>query len=64
MKEEKKDKVSCFDICQRSKSERVPYPSLLQFLPVLQHAWTHVRMDLIENLPSPEEHDTIMVVVG
>lgn len=50
-------------VCQRNKSENTPYPGLLQPLPVLEQAWTHITMDFIEGLPRSEGKDVILVVV-
>jgi hypothetical protein len=49
--------------CQKNKSENIPYPGLLQPLPILEMAWQHVTMDFIVALLKSEGHDTIMVVV-
>jgi hypothetical protein len=49
--------------CQRNKSENIPYPGLLQPLPIPDMAWQHVTMDFIEDLPKSNGHDTILVVV-
>jgi cytochrome c1 len=38
-------------ICQKNKSENVPYPGLLSPLPVPEMAWSHVSMDFVEGLP-------------
>lgn len=38
-------------------------PKLLQTLPVPLHAWSHVSMDFIEELPNSGGKDTIMVLV-
>jgi hypothetical protein len=50
-------------VCQKNKSENVPYPGLLQPLPVPDMAWTHISMDFIEGLPKSENKDVILVVV-
>ncbi|KAL0423898.1 UNVERIFIED_CONTAM: hypothetical protein Sradi_0924600 [Sesamum radiatum] len=42
------------DVCQKAKAERVPYPSLLQPLPIPHQAWSSVSMDFIEGLPKSE----------
>jgi hypothetical protein len=49
--------------CQQAKPERVPYPGLLQPLPVLDGAWKVVSMDFIEGLPLSDHSNCIMVVV-
>lgn len=51
------------EVCQRNKPEHVPYPGLLQPLPIPQHAWSHISMDFIEKLPLSDGKDTVMVVV-
>jgi hypothetical protein len=50
--------------CQRNKSENVPYPGLLQPLPIPDMAWQHITMDFIEALPKSDGHDTILVEVN
>jgi hypothetical protein len=50
-------------VCQINKSENVPYPGLLQPLPMPDMAWQHITMDFIEALPKSEGKDTILVVV-
>ncbi|GMI70043.1 hypothetical protein HRI_000673600 [Hibiscus trionum] len=46
-----KDYVHQCDICQRTKSEHVPQPGLLQPLPIPQHAWEVITIDFVEGLP-------------
>lgn len=46
-----------------SKDENVPYPGLLQPLPIPNQAWAHMSMDFIEGLPRSKGKDTILVVV-
>jgi hypothetical protein len=41
----------------------VPYPGLLQPLPIPDMVWQHVTMNFIEALPKSEGKDTILVVV-
>lgn len=48
--------------CQRNKPEHVPYPSLLQPLPIPELPWQSVSMDFIEGLPRSDHKDTILVV--
>ncbi|KAK4390300.1 Transposon Tf2-11 polyprotein [Sesamum angolense] len=55
--------VQSCDVCQRSKAEHMPYPGLLQPLPLPNQAWTSISMDFIEGLPRLEGKDCIMVVV-
>ncbi|KAL0291894.1 UNVERIFIED_CONTAM: Retrovirus-related Pol polyprotein from transposon.6 [Sesamum calycinum] len=38
------------DVCQKAKAERVPYPRLLQPLPVPHQAWSSVSMDFVEGI--------------
>lgn len=38
-------------VCQRSKAEHCQYLGLLEPLPVLDMAWTHISMDFIEGMP-------------
>lgn len=51
------------DTCQRNKHENVPYPGLLQPIPIPQQAWSHLTMDFIEQLPVSNGLDTILVIV-
>jgi hypothetical protein len=50
-------------IFQKNKSKNIPYPGLLQPLPLPDMAWTHISMDLIEGLPKSQSKDVILVVV-
>ncbi|KAL0376671.1 UNVERIFIED_CONTAM: Transposon Ty3-G Gag-Pol polyprotein [Sesamum calycinum] len=47
------------EVCQRSKHENIPYPGLLQPLPIPDQAWSCISMDFIEGLP-PSEGTTRM----
>jgi hypothetical protein len=49
--------------CQLNKSKIIPYPGLLQPLPIPDMAFQHLTMDFIEGLPKSEDKDTILVVV-
>ncbi|KAJ9527530.1 hypothetical protein QJQ45_025738, partial [Haematococcus lacustris] len=50
--------------CQRNKSNTAKPIGLLQPLPIPQHRWEHVSMDLITQLPSTAAgHDAIVVFV-
>ena len=51
------------EVCQRNKSEHLPYLGLLQPLPILTQAWSHITMDFIEKLPCSKGFDTILVVI-
>jgi hypothetical protein len=50
-------------VCQLNKTENVPYPDLLQPLPIPDMAWQHVTMDFIKALPKSEGKNIILVVV-
>lgn len=63
MKQDLIEMIRACTICQKAKPEHVPYPGLLQPLPIPQQAWSHISMDFIEKQPVLETHDTIMVVV-
>lgn len=53
---------SC-DACQRNKAaSSAPY-GLLQPLPIPEHPWQSVSMDLVTDLPTCCGHDSILVVV-
>jgi hypothetical protein len=49
--------------CQINKSKNVPYPGLLQPLPIPDLAFQHLTMDFIEALPKSKGKDTILPVV-
>lgn len=49
--------------CQRTKHENLPYPSLLQPLPIPTQVWTHINMDFLECFPISDGCDAILVVV-
>ncbi|CAL1413314.1 unnamed protein product [Linum trigynum] len=51
------------DVCQKCKSENVPYPGILQPLPIPEGAWKHISMDFIEGLPKSGGKEVILVVV-
>jgi hypothetical protein len=55
--------VSQCSICQRAKTERVPYPGLLQPLKIPSGAWEVVTMDFVDGLPRSAGFNCIMVVV-
>ena len=58
-----KEYVKTCAVCQKNKSEHIPYPGLLQQLPVADIAWTHISMDFVEGLPKTKGKDVILVVV-
>jgi hypothetical protein len=49
--------------CEKKKAENVPYPGLLQPIPIPDMAWQLITMDFIEALLRSEGKDTILVVV-
>lgn len=55
--------VAACAICQQAKSEKVPYPGLLQPLAVPTQAWHTVSLDFIEGLPLSSNCNCILVVV-
>ncbi|CAN0860162.1 Transposon Tf2-6 polyprotein [Linum grandiflorum] len=63
MKTEVTKLVAECDICKRCKAENVPYPGLLQPLPVPDQAWKHISMDFIDGLPKTGGKDVILVVI-
>ncbi|KAL0309707.1 UNVERIFIED_CONTAM: Transposon Ty3-G Gag-Pol polyprotein [Sesamum radiatum] len=63
LKEDVVQWIQSCDVCQKAKAERVPYPGLLQPLPVPHQAWSSVSMDFVEGLPKSEGRNCIMVVV-
>ena len=63
MKTEIKQHVKECDICHMNKSENVPYPGLLQPLPIPNKVWEDISMDFIEGLPRSRGKDTIFVVM-
>jgi hypothetical protein len=58
-----KEFVSACSVCQQVKTQRIPYPGLLQPLPVPDKAWSVVTMDFIEGLPPSAGYSCILVVV-
>ena len=51
------------DTCQRNKDEHVPYPGLLQLIPVPKKIWEVITMNFIESLPLSQGYDCIMVII-
>lgn len=58
-----KQVIQCRLVCQQAKPERVPYPGLLQPLPVPNLPWEMVTMDFIEGLPQSGRYNCILVVI-
>ena len=50
-------------VCQISKTERNPYPGLLDPLPIPKSKWSEVSMDFVEGLPKARGKDVILVIV-
>jgi hypothetical protein len=63
MKKQIQDFVAAYVVCQQAKTERVPYPRLLQPLAVPGQAWQVITMDFIEGLPISSSYNCILVVV-
>jgi transposase InsO family protein len=58
----KKYVLSC-DVCQRNKTMRHRKYGLLKPLPVPDHPWTSISMDLITQLPLADNYDAILVII-
>ncbi|KAF8397183.1 hypothetical protein HHK36_016090 [Tetracentron sinense] len=63
LKKDVKRYVASCDICQRSKSESIASPGLLQPLPIPSKVWTDISMDFIDGLPSSNGKTVVFVVV-
>ncbi|KAJ1689340.1 hypothetical protein LUZ63_013495 [Rhynchospora breviuscula] len=63
LKQSVHDHVSACQNCQINKPERVPYPGLLQPLPIPDEAWKSVGLDFITGLPISRGKDVILVVI-
>lgn len=63
MKQQTYKFVASCSVCQQVKTERVPYPGLLQPLAVPTQAWHTITMDFIEGLTKSGGYDCILVVV-
>ncbi|KAJ3703314.1 hypothetical protein LUZ61_007019 [Rhynchospora tenuis] len=57
------DYVSTCHTCQINKGEHVPYPGLLQPLPIPQSAWHSVGLDFITGLPTSKGRNVILVII-
>lgn len=55
--------VRAFLVCQKSKTETIASPGLLQPLPLPEEVWTDVSMDFISGLPKSNGKNVIFVVV-
>nr|GFA24278.1 retrotransposon-related protein [Tanacetum cinerariifolium] len=63
MRNQIKQHIRQCDTCQRYKPELVPYPGLLQPLPILTSVWAEISIDFIDGLPMSKERTVIMVIV-
>ncbi|GJW99634.1 retrotransposon-related protein [Tanacetum coccineum] len=63
MRSQIKQYIRQCDICQRYKPELVPYPGLLQPLPIPTSVWAEISMDFIDGLPMSKGRTVIMVIV-
>jgi hypothetical protein len=50
-------------VCQISKTERLPYPGLLQPLNIPKRKWGEISMDFVEGLPKSHGKDVIILVI-
>ncbi|GJT10314.1 ty3-gypsy retrotransposon protein [Tanacetum coccineum] len=50
-------------VCQRFKPKSVPYPGLLQPLPIPDQVWIEISMDFIDGLPMSKGRTVLMVIV-
>ena len=51
------------ETCQLARPERVPYPGLLQPLPIPSKPWEMMTMDFIERLPPSHQFNCLLVVI-
>ena len=55
--------ISQCDNCQRNKNEHVPYPGLLQPIPIPSQTWEVITMDFVEGLPKSQKFTCILVII-
>jgi hypothetical protein len=63
MKQYLEQLIPACPVCQISKTERVPYPGLLDPLPIPATKWASISMNFVEGLPKSHGKDVILVVV-
>ena len=63
MKQMVKEVLQQCQVCQLAKPNKVPYPGLLQPLPIPAQPWEMMTMDFIEGLPVSHNHNCILVVI-
>ncbi|KAJ3698695.1 hypothetical protein LUZ61_002400 [Rhynchospora tenuis] len=63
LKQSVHDYVSTCHTCQLNKGEHVPYPGLLQPLPIPQTGWHSVGLDFITGLPMSKGKNVILVII-
>jgi hypothetical protein len=63
MKDDIKNFIKEYDICQRNKNETIHLAGLLQPLPIPTKVWADISLDFIEGLPLSNGFNVILVVV-
>ncbi|GJV07163.1 retrotransposable element Tf2 [Tanacetum coccineum] len=63
MRKEVKEWVRTCTVCRSCKPELVPYPGLLQPLPIPDKVWAHISMDFVDGLPMSKGKSVLLVVV-
>ena len=63
MKQDIKEHIKQYDICQRIKNETIKSAGLLQPLLILHRPWYFISMDFIEGLPNSNKQNVILVIV-